>query len=82
VLLALAICGPACYFWNTDLHGAVTWLLPKLHLKYPESFKKCCCRRSVGPIVREMKKYYIESRRRGVSYIQYKEERLFGSHLV
>jgi hypothetical protein len=27
-------------------------------------------RRSVGPIVREMKKYYTELRRRGISYIQ------------
>jgi hypothetical protein len=27
-------------------------------------------RRSVGPIVLEMKKYYTESRRTGISYIQ------------
>jgi hypothetical protein len=27
-------------------------------------------RRSVGPIVWEMKKYYRESRRRGISYVQ------------
>jgi hypothetical protein len=27
-------------------------------------------RRSVGPIILEIKKYYIESRRRGISNIQ------------
>jgi hypothetical protein len=27
-------------------------------------------RRSVGPLLGEMKKYYTESRRRGISYIQ------------
>jgi hypothetical protein len=31
-------------------------------------------RRSVGPIVWAMKKYYIESRRRGISYINKKEK--------
>jgi hypothetical protein len=35
-------------------------------------------RGSVGPIVWEMKMYYIESRKRGISYIQWKEGRLFG----
>jgi hypothetical protein len=32
-------------------------------------------RRSVGPIVWKMRKYYIESRRRGVAYVQQKEGR-------
>jgi hypothetical protein len=28
------------------------------------------CRRSVGPIVREIEKFYKDSKRRGTSYIQ------------
>jgi hypothetical protein len=35
-------------------------------------------RRSVGPIVGEIKKYYVESRRKGISYIQQKEDELMG----
>jgi hypothetical protein len=35
-------------------------------------------RRSVGPIEGQMKKYYTEYRRRGISYIQYKEGWLTG----
>jgi predicted solute-binding protein len=54
------------------LYGAETWTFPKVDQKY--QVLKCGaeegCRRSVGPIVREMKKYYIESRRRGISYKQ------------
>jgi hypothetical protein len=35
-------------------------------------------RRSAGPIMCEMKKYYIESRQRGIWYIQENEGRLTG----
>jgi hypothetical protein len=35
-------------------------------------------KRSVGPIVRETKKYYLESRSRGISYMKYVNGRLTG----
>jgi hypothetical protein len=35
-------------------------------------------RRSVGPIMQGIKKYYIQSRRRGISYTQYTEGGLTG----
>jgi hypothetical protein len=35
-------------------------------------------KRSVGPIMWEMKKYYLESRSRGISYMKYVNERLTG----
>jgi hypothetical protein len=35
-------------------------------------------RRSVSPTAWEVEKYYIQSRRRGISYVQYKEGRLTG----
>jgi len=34
--------------------------------------------RSVGLAVRKIKKYYVESRRKGVSYLQQEEIRLIG----
>jgi hypothetical protein len=40
------------------------------------------CRRTLGLIVWKMNTYYIESRRKGTSYIERKEGRLTGlSHL-
>jgi hypothetical protein len=45
-----------CYIWSIALYGAETWTLRKVDQKYLESF--------------EMKKYYTEPRRRGISYIQ------------
>jgi hypothetical protein len=33
-------------------------------------------RRSVGPVMWEIKKYYMQSRRKGISYIQQNEEKL------
>jgi hypothetical protein len=33
-------------------------------------------RRSVGPIMWKMKKYYLESRSREISYMKYENERL------
>ena len=35
-------------------------------------------RRSVGPIMWEMKKCYLESMSRGISYMKYRKERLNG----
>jgi hypothetical protein len=35
-------------------------------------------RKSIGPIMRKTKKRYTESRRRGISYIQYSKRRLPG----
>ena len=46
-----------------------------LHLQHSNVW---CWRRSVGPIVGGSIKYYIESRRRGIAYIQQKEGRLTG----
>jgi hypothetical protein len=41
------------------LYGAETWKLRKVDEKCMESFEMCCWRRSVGPIVREMRKHYL-----------------------
>jgi hypothetical protein len=35
-------------------------------------------KRSVGPFMREMKKYYLKSRRRGISYVKEVNGRLTG----
>ena len=60
-----------CYFWIVALYVAETWTLRTVDHKYPESWK-CDVgegrRRSVGPIVCEMKKCSIEIRRREISY--------------
>jgi hypothetical protein len=60
-----------CYNWSIALYGAEKWTLWKVDQKYLESFGVGEeWRRSVGPIECEMKKYYTESMRRGISYIQ------------
>jgi hypothetical protein len=54
------------------LYCAATWALQKADQKYPKDFK-CGARegwRSAEPIMREMKKYYRKSRRRGISHKQ------------
>jgi hypothetical protein len=58
-----------CYFWSITLFGDEIWTLRKVNQKYVESFGMLCwrrMRRSVGPIVREMK-YYKEPRRKDIS---------------
>ena len=57
-----------CYIWSMALYGAETWTLRAADQKYLESFEMRCWRRSVGPIMREMKKCYLESMSRGISY--------------
>jgi hypothetical protein len=58
---------------NIALYGAETWTLRAVDQKHLESFK-CGAgegwRRSVGPIICEMKKYYLQSRSRGISYMK------------
>jgi hypothetical protein len=63
---------PKCYIWIIALFGAETWTLQKVDQKNLESFGICCWRRmekiSWTDYVKNM--YYIESRRRGLSYVQ------------
>jgi hypothetical protein len=58
-----------CYIWSIALYGTEKRTLRKMDQKYLESFEMWCWRISVGPIACEMK-YYTESKRRGISYIQ------------
>ena len=62
-----------CYIWNMALYGAETWTLRATDQKYLESLK-CGAgegwRRSVGPIMWEMKTCYLESMSRGISYMK------------
>ena len=62
-----------CYIWSMALYGAETWTLRAADQKYLESLK-CGAgegwRRSVGPIMWEMKKCYLESMSRGISYMK------------
>ena len=70
-----------CYIWSTALYGAETWTLLTLDQKYLKRSEMWCWRkwrRSVGPIVWEMRKCYIQSGIKGISYIQKKEGRLNG----
>jgi hypothetical protein len=56
-----------------SLYSAETWKLRAVDQKHLESFKYGAgegWRRSVGPVIREMKKYCLESRSRGISYIK------------
>ena len=62
-----------CYIWSMALYGAETWTLRAADQKYLESFEIWCWRgwrRSVGPIMCEMKKCYLESMSRGISYMK------------
>jgi hypothetical protein len=59
-----------CYIWSVALYGDDTWTLRGVDQKHLESFAIRCWRRSVGPILLEMKKYYLESRSRGISYMK------------
>jgi hypothetical protein len=65
-----------CYIWSIALYGAETWTLRKVDQKYLESFEMWYWGRmekiSWTDRVRNLlqRKYYRESRRRGISYIQ------------
>jgi adenine specific DNA methylase Mod len=67
-----------CYMWSIVLYGAATWTLRRVD---PNTWKVLKCgtgvvwRRSSEPIVRKMKKYYIESRRKGILYVQHEDRR-------
>jgi hypothetical protein len=47
-----------CYIWSTASYDAETWTLWKVDEKY------------LGPVILEMKEYYIEPRRTGVLNVQ------------
>jgi hypothetical protein len=47
-----------CNNWRITFYKVVTWTLQKLDQKYLERFEMWRWRRSFGPIVREMKKYF------------------------
>jgi hypothetical protein len=54
-----------CDIWIIALYGAETWTL-RIGQKYLERFEMCAvegCRRSVGPIVWKIKKYYVKGNR-------------------
>jgi hypothetical protein len=60
------------YIWSIALYGAQNWTLRAVDPKHLESLEMCAeeGRRSVQPILSEMKKYYLESRSRGISYMK------------
>ena len=71
-----------CYIWSMALYGAETWTLWAADQKYLESFEMWCWRRmekiSWIDHVRKMKKCYLESMSRGISYVKYENGRLTG----
>ena len=62
-----------CYIWSMALYGAENLTLRSADKKYLEILK-CGAgegwNRSVGPIMCEMKKCYVESMSRGISYMK------------
>jgi hypothetical protein len=65
--------------WNIVLYGAETCKLREVDQEYLESFEMLCWRRmekiSWTDRVQNEKKYNIESRRRGISYIPQKRRK-------
>ena len=59
-----------CYIWSMALYGAETWTLRVVDQKRLGSGAGEGWRRSVGPIMWEMKKCYLESVNRGISYMK------------
>jgi hypothetical protein len=62
-----------CYIWIIVLYGAETWTLRAVEQKHLESFEMWCWRRMeeiIRLIMREMKKYCLESRSRGITYMK------------
>ena len=70
-----------CYIWSMALYGAETWTLRAAGQKYLESFEMWCWRRmekiSWTDHVR-MKKCYLESMSKGISYRKQENGRLTG----
>jgi hypothetical protein len=62
-----------CCIWSIGLYGAETWTLRAVDQKHLESIEMCCWRRmekiSWTDHVK-MKKYYLESRSRGIFYMK------------
>jgi hypothetical protein len=61
------------YIWSVALRGAETRTLRAVDQKHWKVLKRGAgegWRRSVGPIMWEMKKYYLQSRSRGISYMK------------
>ena len=60
-----------CYIWSMAFYGAETWHFGQ-QIRNTWKVLKCGAgegwRRSVGPIMWEMKKCYLESMSRGISY--------------
>jgi len=61
------------YSWSVAFYGAGNETVWKIDQKYMESFETCCWRKMekiiwTDRVRNEMKKYYIESRRREISY--------------
>jgi hypothetical protein len=62
-----------CYIWSIALCGDETWTLRKVDRKYLESLEMWCWRRIEKIIWTDrvkMRKYYIESKTKAISYIQ------------
>ena len=61
-----------CCIWSIALYGTETWTLQKVDQKYMEHFEKWYWERwrSNELIVWKMKKYYTDTWRKGISYIQ------------
>jgi hypothetical protein len=60
-----------CYIWSIALYGAETWKLRAVDQKYLESFEMWCWRRMEKiSWTSKMKKYCLESRRRGIFYMK------------
>jgi hypothetical protein len=69
-----------CYIWSMALYGAETWTLRKVDQKYLESFEMWCWRRTerINWTDSVKNKTLHSVRRRVISYIHLKEERLTG----
>jgi hypothetical protein len=62
-----------CYIWIIALYRTETWKLRAVDQKHLESLKFGAgegWRRTFGPSMWEMKKYYLVSRSRGISYMK------------
>ena len=51
-----------CYIWSIGFYGVETWTLGKVDQNHLERYDVWWWRRSVGPVVWEIKKYYTESK--------------------
>jgi hypothetical protein len=70
-----------CCIWSVAVYGAENWTLRKVYQKYLYSFEMWCWRRMerISWTDRvEIRKYYMESRETGISYMQYRERILIG----